>query len=218
EFMRYLHRVSAIITFGYALFHLGYLGYKAWFKHEKLLRGPASMLPRMKDIGDFFRNMRYFLYFGKVPQFDRWTYWEKLEYLVEFWGVPVIGISGLALWFPKFFTSFLPGWILNAAQVVHTYEAFLAAGYVFLFHYFVAHLRSESFPIDTSIFTGRLTLEKFKEERSLEYHRLVESGQLEKYLVGPPSVDQMRIAYILGFGAVITGILLMFAVILNLIL
>ena len=212
EFMRYLHRVSAIITFGYAFFHIAYVGYKGLIKRERILKGPGSMIPNLRDLADFFRNMRYFLYLGRVPKFDRWTYWEKLEYLVEFWGVPVIGISGLALWYPKFFTDFLPGWTLNAAQVVHTYEAFLAAGYVFLFHYFVAHLRAETFPMDPVIFTGRLTLERFKEERPLEYQRLVDQNELERYFVGPPSKDQNRLSNVLGFSALVTGLVLTIAV------
>lgn len=213
SFMRYLHRVSAIITFGYAFFHVGYLAYCVFVKHEKhIFWGPGSMLPKLADIADFFRNMRWFVYLGPMPKFDRWTYWEKLEYLVEFWGVPVIGLSGLALWFPKFFTGFFPGWILNAAQVVHSYEAFLAAGYIFLFHFFVAHLRAESFPMDTTIFTGKTPLKRFEEERPLEYQRLVETHKLGKYLVSPPSRDQLRIARAFGFAAIVPGLLLILAI------
>lgn len=212
-FMRYLHRLAAILTFAYASFHLGYLVYLFFVKREKdFLHGPASMTPTLKDFGDFFRNMRWFLLLGPLPKFDRWTYWEKLEYLVEWWGVPVIGISGLALWFPKFFTSFLPGWVLNAAQVVHTYEAFLAAGYVFLFHFFIAHLRPESFPMDHVMFTGRVPLERFKHERPLEYERLTKSGELEKYLVDPPAKSLIRFSFVFGFLMLAAGLLVIIGI------
>jgi len=212
-FMRYLHRVSAIITFGYAFFHVGYLAYLWFVKRERnFLRGPGSMVPTGRDFGDFFRNMRWFLFLGPLPKFDRWTYWEKLEYLVEWWGVPVIGISGLALWFPKFFTSFLPGWVLNAAQVMHTYEAFLATGYVFLFHLFIAHLRPECFPMDHVIFTGRMPLHRLQQERPLEYERLVTSGELEKYLESAPTRNQLRFSSIFGFIVIVAGLLLMIAI------
>jgi cytochrome b subunit of formate dehydrogenase len=107
--MRYLHRACAVITFGYAFYHIGHLGYLYIVKRErKFLYGPGTMFPTFRDIKDFFGNVRWFLFLGPLPKFDRWTYWEKLEYLVEFWGIPVIGISGLVLWFPKFFTSFYP--------------------------------------------------------------------------------------------------------------
>jgi hypothetical protein len=204
----------AIITFGYAFYHIGYLAHLYFVKKEKhILYGPGTMFPSVQDVKDFFANFRWFLFLGPLPKFDRWTYWEKLEYLVEFWGVPVIGLSGLMLWFPKFFTSFLPGWILNAAQVVHTYEAFLAAGYVFLFHFFVAHLRPESFPMDQVIFTGRMPLERFKHERPLEYQRLVDTGELEKYLEDAPNGAQTKLARVFGFALAGSGLLLMLGII-----
>jgi cytochrome b subunit of formate dehydrogenase len=215
-FMRYLHRLSAIITFGYAFFHIGYLAFLHFWKRDRhLFRGPESMIPNFKDVGDFFRNMRWFLFLGPVPKFDRWTYWEKLEYLVEWWGVPVIGISGLALWFPKVFTLFFPGWVLNAAQVIHTYEAFLATGYVFLFHYFIAHLRPETFPMDPVIFTGRMPLERFKHERPLEYERLRASGELEKYLTDAPTKNSLRWSFAFGILMVVAGLLVMVGMLKN---
>ncbi len=88
--------------------------------------GPNSMVPQPKDFWDFFANIRYFLYLGERPPGDRWTYFEKFDYLAVFWGVAIIGISGLFLWAPDFFTRFLPGWTLNAAYVIHSDEA--AAG------------------------------------------------------------------------------------------
>ncbi len=215
-FMRYLHRLSAIITFGYAFFHIGYLAFRYFRKRDKnLFRGPESMIPTLKDVGDFFRNMRWFLFLGPVPKFDRWTYWEKMEYLVEWWGVPVIGISGLALWFPKIFTLFFPGWVLNAAQVIHTYEAFLATGYVFLFHYFIAHLRPETFPMDPVIFTGRMPLEKFKHERPLEYERLKARGELEKYITDAPTKNSLRWSFAFGILMVVAGLLVMIGMLKN---
>lgn len=212
-FMRYLHRASALITFGYAFFHIGVLAYSYFIKKERhFVWGKGGMLPNLEDAGVFYKNVRWFLFMGPAPKLDRWAYWEKLEYLVEFWGIPVIGLSGLMLWLPKFFTSFLPGWTLNAAQIVHTYEAFLAAGYVFLFHFFVAHFRPETFPIDTVIFTGRMTLERFKHERPLEYQRLAESGEIEKYLEAPPTRGELLHARVFGYTVMIAGLLLMIGI------
>ena len=89
----------------------------------------------------------------------------------------MIGVSGLMLWFPDFFTQFLPGWALNAAYIIHSDEALLATGFIFLFHFFHTHLRPESFPMDPVIFTGSMTLERFKEERPFEYQRLVKEAR-----------------------------------------
>ena len=124
--------------------------------------------------------MKYFLYLGPRPKFDRFTYWEKFDYLAVFWGVAMIGLSGLMLWFPGFFAKLLPGWVLNAAYIIHSDEALLATGFIFLFHFFHTHLRPEAFPMDPVIFTGSMPLERFKEERPLEYERLVANGQLDR--------------------------------------
>ena len=63
-----------------------------------------------KDIKDFWGTVKWFFGAGPRPEYGRWTYWEKFDYLAVFWGVAVIGLSGLMLWFPEFFTKFMPGW------------------------------------------------------------------------------------------------------------
>jgi hypothetical protein len=166
------------------------------------------MVPNLKDGVDMFRMFRYFLYLGPRPKFDRFTYWEKFDYLAVFWGVAIIGISGLVLWFPTAATTVLPGWALNAAYVIHSDEALLATGFIFLFHFFHTHLRPEAFPMDTVIFTGRMPLETFKHERPLEHERMVREGKLEQMMVPAPTTAQLRGAYVFGFAAVAVGVAL----------
>ena len=108
----------------------------------------------------------------------------------------------------RYVTYLIPGWFLNAAYVIHSDEALLATGFIFVFHFFHTHLRPESFPMDIVIFTGKMSLERFKQERSLEYQRLVESGELEDYLVDPPTPGEKRRAYVWGSVFLATGILL----------
>jgi thiosulfate reductase cytochrome b subunit len=206
----WLHRVAAIVTFGYFAFHIGGLLYAKFVGGDKAsyLWGWRSMTPQLKDVQDLWANLKYFLYLGPRPKLDRWAYWEKFDYLAVFWGVAMIGVSGLALWFPGFFTQFLPGWALNAAYVIHSDEALLATGFIFLFHFFHTHLRPESFPLDPVVFTGSQPLERLKDERPLEYERLVRSGELEKLIVPPPSRATLVKAHVFGFAAVAIGIAL----------
>jgi cytochrome b subunit of formate dehydrogenase len=204
-----LHRLAAVVTFGYFAFHVALVLYGSLVQRRKgYFWGPRSMVPQPKDFQDFWANIKHFLYLGPPPATDRWAYWEKFDYLAVFWGVAVIGLSGLMLWFPDFFTQFLPGWTLNAAFVIHSEEALLATGFIFIFHFFHVQLRPEVFPLDPVIFTGRISLERFKEERPSEYRRLVENGELESRLVEPPSRSTMRKAHIFGFTATGIGILL----------
>jgi cytochrome b subunit of formate dehydrogenase len=207
-----LHRLAALATLGYAFFHLWDLFRRIFLRGERdLLWGWRSLVPQPGDLVDLWRHVRYFLYLGARPAFDRWTYWEKFDYFAVFWGVIIIGTSGLMLWLPRLFTTFLPGWALNAAFVVHSDEALLAVGFIFLFHFFHTHLRPESFPLDPVIFVGRMPLERFKAERPLEYERLLSRNELEGRLVDPPTRVQVRAARAFGFGALFVGLALVVA-------
>jgi cytochrome b subunit of formate dehydrogenase len=211
---RLLHRIFAVVTFGYAFYHLGYLLWLLIVKRERgILFGPESMVPRKKDFQDFWHMVRWFLYRDKrPPKLDRWTYWEKFDYFAVFWGIPIIGLSGLMLWFPGFFTGFLPGSFLNVAMIIHGEEALLATGFIFAFHFFHNHMRPENFPLDTVIFTGKLPLKRFEEERPKEYERLVAEGRLEEILTDPPSRRARIFATVFGFLAYIVGLILVIAI------
>lgn len=204
-----LHRIAAVVTFGYFGFHVLTVLYRMVVKHERgYLWGPRSMVPQPSDVREFIANIAYFLYLRQRPAFDRWTYWEKFDYLAVFWGVAIIGFTGLMLWFPSIFTRFLPGWTLNAAYITHSDEALLATGFIFLFHFFHTHLRPETFPMDPVVFTGRMPLERLKEERALEYQRLLATHQLERLLAPPPTQAELTRAYVFGFAAVAVGVAL----------
>jgi thiosulfate reductase cytochrome b subunit len=206
---RFVHRLAAVATFGYFFFHVAQLLRRGVVKKEPgLLWGWKSLVPRAKDLADLWGNLRWFLYLGRQPRFDRWTYWEKFDYFAVFWGVAIIGFSGLVLWFPQLFTALLPGWFLNAAHVVHSDEALLATGFIFIFHFFHTHLRPETFPLDPVIFTGRMPLARFREERPLEYERLVAEGRLEEKLARAPTAAELRAPRLFGFTAVTIGLLL----------
>ncbi len=141
-----------------------------------MLWGPDSMVPQPQDIIDIWRNFKWFVGKGPQPKFDRWTYWEKFDYWAVFWGMFIIGGSGLLLWFPVFFSKLLPGWMFNIAALVHGEEALLAVGFIFTFHFFNGHLRPQKFPMDTVVFTGRISEHELKDERLVEYERMVREG------------------------------------------
>jgi len=119
-----------------------------------------------------------------------------------------IGLTGLLLWFPTFFTHLLPGWLLNVATIVHSDEALLAVGFIFTVHFFNTHFRPEKFPMDTVIFTGTVPLEEFKKDRPREYEALVASGKLEQHLVPPPDPTKVAAWRIFGWIALTLGILM----------
>ncbi|MDI1335542.1 MAG: cytochrome c3 family protein [Lacunisphaera sp.] len=222
---RSLHHFGAIVTFVYFALHLGDRGIALW-QQRKAIRNPAtgrislrliwgaifgpdSMAPSFQDWRDFVAHNRWFFGKGPRPQFDRWTYWERFDYLAVFWGVTMIGVSGLIMWFPKFFTTFLPGWAINIALVVHSDEALLAAGFIFTFHFFNTHFRIEKFPMDTVIFSGRVSQTEMIHERKRWYDRLVASGKLADFRVKDEWEGRKKYAKAVGFLFFGTGLLLL---------
>ena len=196
---RTLHHFGALVTFLYFGLHTIELLVTSW-RNRSYLRdpvtgrfnarrvwpavfGPDSMVPTLQDWRDLVAHNRWFFGKGEKPQFDRWTYWEKFDYFSVFWGIFAIGVSGLILWFPEFFTRFMPGWIINVALIVHSDEALLAAGFIFTVHFFNTHFRLEKFPMDTVIFSGRVSKSEMLHERRRWYDRLVATGRLEDYRV-----------------------------------
>ncbi len=202
-----IHRICAVITFGYFAAHIGYVIYTIAVVKKFRFNpfGSESMVPWLKDVEDIYNNFRWFLGLGPRPKLDQWTYWEKFDYWAVFWGVGMIGVSGLFLWFPVFFGRFLPGWAFNIATVIHSDEALLATGFIFTVHFFNTHLRPEKFPMDTVIFTGRMTLEEFKRDKPAEYAALVRSGELEKRLVEPYPPIVIRGIRAFAWGALFVG-------------
>jgi cytochrome b subunit of formate dehydrogenase len=214
-----IHRICAAITFGYFGTTMVYIFYFLFFKKIKgnpnplqRLFGPDSLCPRWKDIQDIIGMIRWFFNQGPKPQFDRWTYWEKFDFLAVFWGMFAIGLSGLMLWFPEFFTIFLPGWILNIATIVHSDEALLASGFIFTVHFFNTHFRPSKFPIDTVIFTGRFPKYELVEERLEQYKRMMAERTLETYRDKYPSVGTDLFSTVVGFAMLAIGLLCVFLI------
>lgn len=182
-----IHRIAGVTLVVLFVGHILHVLLRAFAKKEKgMFWGPNSMVPNGKDFRDFFEHIAYFLFLRKkAPRFDRWTYWEKFDYFAVFWGMVIIGFSGLALMLPHGATSLFPGWSLNLAQLVHSEEALLATAFIFTVHFFNTHLRPNAFPMDDVVFTGHMTLERLELERPVEYERLKASGQLEALMVEP---------------------------------
>ena len=205
-----LHRSGAaafmVVFFGHLIYFAVHIGRKGrtfkWF-------GPDSLVPNWQDFKDAAAMFRWFFGKGPRPRFDRWTYYEKFDYWAPFWGMFIIGVSGLMLWFPATTASVFPGWVFNVGTIIHGEEAFLAAVFLFTVHYFNCHFRPDKFPQDIVMFTGAVPLEEFRREHALEYKRLLEDGRLEQYLVDAPSVPMRRFSKILGASLIIIGLSLL---------
>jgi cytochrome b subunit of formate dehydrogenase len=212
----FAHRIAAAIMLSIFFVHLVVV----FLRIARNLRswnwfGPVSLVPNWQDLKDAVAMFKWFFGLGARPNFDRWTYWEKFDYWAVFWGMAIIGGSGMMLAFPAVTATFLPGWLFNVATIIHGEEAILAAVFLFTVHFFNNHFRPDKFPLDTVMFTGAVPLEEFRREHGLEYKRLVESGELARHLVDTPSRPMTRGSKILGFSLISIGLLLLVAVLIG---
>ena len=209
-----IHRVAAVLLVSIFLAHLVYL-------LQRLLRdrsfdwfGPDSLIPNRKDFTDCRDMLKWFLGQGPKPKFDRWTYYEKFDYWAVFWGIAVIGSSGVLLAFPHSVGQYLDGWVFTVAILVHGEEAFLAALFLFTVHFFNNHFRPGKLPPpDIVMFTGTQPLEVFQRDHPAQYERLLASGELEKYLVNAPSMAMTLGSKLLGGLLISVGLTLLFLVV-----
>lgn len=222
-----VHRFAAMVTIAYFLLHLGSLfvllrrnrdkylnekGHVSWRRLLGVVFGPDSPVPRWQDFKDVWAHMKWFVGLGQKPEFDRFTYWEKFDYMAVFWGVAMIGASGLILWFPAVVTHVLPGWVINVAHVIHSDEALLAAGFIFVFHFFNSHFRPQKFPYDPVMFSGHITEEELRHERAALYERMEKEGELDDTVAVGEWPRWKTIINPFGVAAVIIGLLLAAAI------
>ena len=204
----WIHRVCAIATFGYFFLHICDV-IRRFRRGDKTLRqflfGPDSLLPQPIDVREFGATLKWFLGRGPRPNYGRWTYWEKFDYFAVFWGVVIIGATGLCLWFPELFTRLLPGWSVNVATIIHSDEALLATGFIFTVHFFNTHFRPDKFPMDTVVFTGSMSVDELRRDKPRLYDELKQRGELERHLGPAPSLSFTRTVKIFGFGALLVG-------------
>jgi cytochrome b subunit of formate dehydrogenase len=107
--------------------HLVYLFLNLdWKNLPQLLNSPDSLLPRREDLHQFLQHLGWLIGRTEAPKFDRWGYWEKFDYWAVFWGMAIMGGTGLILAYPLAASGLLPGWTLNVVFWVYRIEAMLA--------------------------------------------------------------------------------------------
>lgn len=208
-----IHRVNAVIFAGVFFWHLFYIALRIWKKRKTFrIFGPDSLVPNLQDLKDIVAMFKWFFGKGQRPVFEHWTYWEKFDYWAPFWGVTIIGVSGLMMWLPGVTGSWLPGWVFNVAAIFHGEEAFLAVVFLFTVHFFNNHFRPDKFPVEIVMFTGTMPLDHYRHEHRVEYERLLASGELDKFVVDAPAKPWTLSAKLLAFTLIAVGLTLLFGV------
>jgi cytochrome b subunit of formate dehydrogenase len=165
-----VHRIGAVMLIYFMVHHLLYTIFSRDGRRDFVL-----LLPRPKDLRDAIQNLRHFL--GKSPEkprFGRFSYIEKFDYWAVYWGCVVMIGSGAALWGAEgVVLKYLPKYMLDVAQVMHSDEALLATLAIVIWHFYNVHFNPDRFPGTLLWWHGRLSEHEMKEEHPLEYEEIM---------------------------------------------
>lgn len=171
ETFQQIHHIAAIVLTLEALYHIGNA-----FMHLLKRSLPGEMLPTWQDVRDAWQMILYLLFLRKEkPAFGKYNFEQKFTYWFLFFGVGLLVITGFIIWFPEWFTKFLPGGIVPASKMAHSTEAVVAAIFVVIWHFYHVHLER----LNLSIFTGWLNERDMRNYHQLDYERLTENREQE---------------------------------------
>jgi len=163
-----LHRIGAVILITISTVQLIYF---IW--HRQGRKEISALRPQISDLSGFWQNMKYYLGFTEQrPGFGRWDYTEKAEYLALIWGTAVMAFTGLVLWFPEFFMSYLPTWMFETSEVIHYFEAWLATLAIFIWHCFFVIYHPERYPMNLTWLDGKISEEELQHHHPQEYEAI----------------------------------------------
>ena len=197
---RVLHRAAGIVLIGVFIYHLFYLlvmlivqmrrdsahGVRIplW---KRLLTAP--MVPTIEDVRQFFGLFAHLAFLrSERPRFGRFNILQKFEYWAVFWGMPVMGLSGLALWGTGATAEHLSGRALNFAFIIHSDEAYLAFIYIAAIHMFSVIFAPVVFPLSLGTLTGNAPAAELVEGHEAELEHVAH----ELGITEPPTPTEPR--------------------------
>ncbi|MFV1966019.1 MAG: cytochrome b/b6 domain-containing protein [Pirellulaceae bacterium] len=215
------HRTFAVLAVVGCVIHLAW-GASRILQRRKtgvpwrsILFGPDSPLPTGRDVKDVIGMVRWFVGLGAKPGFERWTYWEKIDYWAVCLATVLIGVTGLILWYPNVLSTVFPGGTLNVATLLHSEFALYLACCLFVIHLFNTHLRPEKFPFDASVITGLANEEHLRTARPDYFERIERAGGLEHLRRRTPSRRRLRWIVMAAMAVLSLGLLLLALVVIG---
>ena len=169
ESTRFIHRVAGFLFVGLFIMHVATAIVNAIRK-----RRMPVMVPSVQDFHDTAATIKHFLWKTPRPKTGKFDFSEKFEYWGMVMGGTLMCVTGVVLVWPDLVSQLVPGVIIAMFRTLHGLEATFAVMVVVLWHSYGVILRPEVFPIDTSIFTGKISVERLEEEHGLEYDKLIE--------------------------------------------
>lgn len=168
-----VHRIAGVVMIMVSIYHIYYILFKPAGR-----RWLISMIPTIQDAKDFVSNMLYLLgIMDKEPEFDRFSYKHKFEYLALIVGTTLMSVTGILLWTEQLWNKFY----IDIATLVHQMEAILAGMAIIIWHLYEVHFKpGESAPPGNMWLTGLMDEHHMKEEHPLHYKKIMADPSLQK--------------------------------------
>ncbi len=171
-----LHRIAAVVLIASLVYHIVHLIVSR--RDRSMLR---HMMPVPQDLRDLVHMFLYnFGLAGEGPQFGKFSYAEKVEYLAFMWGTFVMVLTGFLLWFNNFSLRHFPKWVSDAATVLHYYEAILATLAIVIWHFYTTIFDPDVYPLDLSWLTGKASADHLRHTRPAYLRALQEQEKAEQ--------------------------------------
>ena len=212
----YVHRIVGLLMLaGFAAQILYMITRFNWRRPIRSFVGRDTLVFHWGDIKDFFGQCGWILGLSKAPKFDRWSWWQKFDYWAVWWGLVIVGVTGLLVYDPVLSSDYVPGWFYNIAFWIHRIEAVLAMGHIFTVHFFVEHFRPNHFPYSNTMFDGGISLKHAREEHPAWVERLENDGMLEEMMMPVPPLGIRIMHVFFGYSMIALGIFLLVAALVN---
>ena len=174
--MGVIHRIGAVVLAGVGIFHLLYyiLG------ERDIPFWKRDVIPQKKDFTDFYKHLKYILRLSdEMPSMGRFTWYHKFDYLGAFWGLVIMGASGIIMWNFEIFLQYIPLAAIETIWVVHGEEGTLAILFLVLIHFYWRHTSPEVFPMNTCWLHGEISKE-IMEKYHPEELKSIEKGEKKR--------------------------------------
>ncbi len=163
-----IHRISAVAMIYISIHHVVYI-MATKDGRTKIIK----MLPAWSDLKEIKQNMMYYLGLSKEKaQFGYFDYTMKAEYWALAWGTFVMVFTGTVLWFPTFYTTYFPPWIVSVSETIHHYEAWLAMLAIGVFHFFFVIFHPDQYPMSFTWLNGDMPEDEIKHHHPRWYKEL----------------------------------------------
>jgi cytochrome b subunit of formate dehydrogenase len=197
-----LHRIAAVLLIADIAWHFGYT-----LLARRGRENFRELMPRRKDLLDAVAQFGYnvglsawlyrkgvlrkffdrhpFWRFEAPPEYGRYNFIEKLEYLAVAWGSLVMILSGFFMWNVGLSLRLFPLWVHDIFVIAHGYEAMLAFLAIIVWHMYNVHLNPEVFPMSRVWLDGKITGHQLRTLHLLEYRKI--EADRRRALEGPAS-------------------------------